>query len=58
VICTIRTSVKPSSSAWARIAPLISTVSVMTSRTTKVMRGCSGVVSVVARRASAVSRPA
>ena len=58
VICTTRSSVKPSSTACARMAPLISTVSVITSRTTNVIRRCSGVESVVTWRASVVSRPA
>ena len=58
MICTTRSSENPSRNAWARIAPLISTTSTMVSRTTKSMRRCSGVASVVSARACSVSRPA
>ena len=55
-VCTTRTSVKPSSAACSRIAPLISTTTTITRRTQNPIWACSGVVSVLALRASAVSR--
>jgi hypothetical protein len=58
VIWTVRSRLNPSRTAWARIAPLISTVRAITSRTTNAIRRCSGVASVLARRAWAVSLPA
>ena len=58
MVWTTLSSVKPSSAACARIAALINAVSAITRRTTKAMRRCSGVVSVLARRACAVSLPA
>ena len=55
-VWTTRVSVKPSSAACSRIAPPISTTTTITMRTQNAIWCCSGVVSVVVLRASAVSR--